>query len=156
MDLTPALLASLQKLQLFTDLSPTHIKRVFGVCKQESFDTGAELCKAGESSDRMFIIISGVVDILSPQGMKLVTEKAITTIGETCVLSGEQRAATVHVADYVTALVIPKRPLLQLMQDDASIAIRLYRNAMVLVRQKLIAADERLEEVLQGLSDDDA
>jgi hypothetical protein len=39
---------------------------------------------------------------------------------------------------------------MQVMQDDATLAIRLYRNAMVLVREKLMAADRRIERVLQG------
>lgn len=150
MELSPTLLSSLQKLQLFSDLSPTQIKRVFNVCKQETFEAEEILCRVGQDSDRMFIVVSGAVDILSAQGMQLGHEKAVTTIGETGLLSGETRAATVQVTDRAMALVLHKRPVLQLMQEDATLAIRLYRNAMVLVRQKLIAADERLERALQG------
>lgn len=150
MELTPLLQATLQKLRLFQDLSPTQIKRVFGTCRQESFDAGVELCRVGAESDRLFIVVAGAVEIRSAKGMLLAREKAVTTIGETGLLSGEVRAATAKVLEPVTALVIGRRPLLLLMQDDATLAIRLYRNAMVLVRQKLIAADERLERVLRG------
>jgi CRP-like cAMP-binding protein len=149
MDLNPGLLASLQKLRLFTDLSPTQVKRVFRVCKQEAYEPGETLCRVGGDSDRMFIIISGSVDILTAKNLPLALEMGVTTIGETGLLSGEPRAATVRVADTVSALVIHKRPLLQLMQDDSTMAIRFYRNTMILVREKLIAADERLEEALQ-------
>ena len=48
----------------------------------------------------------------------------------------------------MTSFAIGRRPLLQVMQNDAALAIRLYRNAMVLVREKLIAADLRLESIL--------
>jgi CRP-like cAMP-binding protein len=150
MDLTPALLASLQKLQLFVDLSPPQIKRMVSACRQESFEAGAVLCHAGRDSDRMFIIVSGSVDILSSSDTQLAHETAVTTIGETGLLSGETRAATVRVRAAASALVIHKRPLQQLMQDDSGLAIRLYRNAMVLVRKKLIAADQRLERVLRS------
>ena len=149
MNLTPGLLSSLQKLQLFTDLSPTQVKRMFGICKQEVFAADSVLCRAGDDSDLMYVIISGSVDILGTHDLQLAHEKAVTTIGETGLLSGECRAASVRASTDVSALVIRKRPLLQLMQDDSALAIRLYRNAMVLVRQKLIAADERLERVLR-------
>jgi CRP-like cAMP-binding protein len=97
----------------------------------------------------MFIVMSGAVDIRSAKGMVLAREQAVTTIGETGLLSGEVRSATVVVTEPVNALVIGRRPLLQVMQADAALAIRLYRNAMVLVREKLIAADERLEQALK-------
>ena len=150
MNLSPNLLSSLQKLRLFQDLSPTQIKRVFATCKQQTFEPGTILTKSGSESDRMFIVVSGAVDIRSAQDVLLACEKAVTTIGETGLLSGEVRSATVVVTEAVNALVIGRRPLLQVMQDDATLAIRLYRNAMVLVREKLIAADRRIERVLQG------
>jgi CRP-like cAMP-binding protein len=149
MNLSPNLLSSLQKLRLFQDLSPTQIKRVFATCKQETFEPGAILAKSGADSDRMFIAMSGAVDIRSARDLLLAREKAVTTIGETGLLSGEVRSATVVVTEAVNALV-GRRPLMQVMQDDATLAIRLYRNAMALVRGKLIAADQRIERMMQG------
>ncbi|MBT7863311.1 MAG: cyclic nucleotide-binding domain-containing protein [Gemmatimonadetes bacterium] len=148
MDLTPGLLSTLQKLHLFQELSPTQIKRLFTTCQQETFDPGEELCRVGKASDNMHIVLTGKVDILSAQGIVLATESAITTIGETGLLSGETRSATVIATEPVTSFAIGRRPLLQVMQNDAALAIRLYRNAMVLVREKLIAADLRLESIL--------
>ena len=150
MNLSPKLLSSLQKLRLFQDLSPTQIKRVFATCKQENFEPGAILAKSGADSDRMFIVMSGAVDIRSARDVLLAHEKAVTTIGETGLLSGEVRSATVVVTEAVNALVIGRRPLTQVMKEDATLAIRLYRNAMALVRGKLIAADQRIERLMQG------
>ncbi len=152
MDLTTGLLSTLQKLHLFQDLSPTQIKRLFSACRQEVFDVGKELCRIGSPSDNLYIVLTGKVDILSAQGIVLATESAVTTIGETGLLSGESRSATVIARDRTNTFVIGRRPLMQLMQDDSALAIRLYRNAMVLVRQKLIAADVRLEGALKELS----
>ena len=153
MELSPAMLATLQKLPLFQDLFPTHLKQLFRTCTQETFETGELLCRAGSVSDRMFILLSGRVGIRSPKGVALTSEKALTTIGETGLLTGERRAATVVAEEPVTALSIPRRPLIQLMQQDSTLAIHMYRNSMVIVRQKLIATDRRLEEVLQKQSE---
>lgn len=137
----------LQKLPVFQDLSPTQLTRVFHLCQQEEYGQGACLCKAGAKSDRMFVLLAGTVAVYTPRRVLLVRETAITTIGEAGLLTGEPRAASVWTETAVQALMIRRRPLLQLMQDDPSLATRLYRNVMILLRQKLVAADHRIEEL---------
>ena len=43
-------------------------------------------------------------------------------------------------------------PLLRIVQDDGGLAVRLYRNGMILVREKLMAVDRRLAEALARLA----
>ncbi|MEW6753325.1 MAG: cyclic nucleotide-binding domain-containing protein [Candidatus Latescibacterota bacterium] len=147
MALQSSLLSTLQKLDLFQDLSPSQLKVVFGLCQQEVYEEGQLLCKAGADSEKIFILLSGSVRVLTPRGALLVTEEAVTTVGEAGVLTGEKRAATVVADTVVTALSIARRPLTRLMQQDAGLAIRLYRNVLLMVRQKLIAADQRIEQM---------
>ena len=137
----------LQKLPVFQDLSPTQLKQLFGICLQENYEKGASLCKAGEKSDRMFVLLSGEVAIYTPGNVLLVREKAITTIGEAGLLTGEPRSASVSTESPVKALLIRRGSLSKLMQEDPALATRLYRNMMVMLRQKLIAADRRIEEL---------
>lgn len=81
-------IAALQKVPLFADLSPTQLKRVLIICKQQSYEPGTRLCAAGGESDRMFVLLSGSVAIQSESGSVLVHEEAITTVGEAGVLTG--------------------------------------------------------------------
>lgn len=150
MKLSPNLLYSLQRLRLFQGLKLTQIKRVFAFCTQSTFGPGMILTECGADGDRMFIVVRGAVDIRSAQNLLLAREKAVTTIGETGLLSGEVRSATVVVTEKVTAIVIEREALLKVMKSDITLAMSLYRNAMVLVREKLMAADRRIERLLQG------
>ena len=95
----------------------------------------------------MFVLLSGEVAIYTPGKVLLVREKAITTIGEAGLLTGEPRSASVSTETTVKALLIRKRALFELMQEDPALATRLYRNMMFMLRQKLIAADRRIEEL---------
>ena len=147
MALSSSLLGMLQKLPVFQDLSPTQLKQLFGICLQEIYEKGASLCKAGEKSDRLFVLLSGEVAIYTPGNVLLVREKAITTIGEAGLLTGEPRSASVSTESPVKALLIRRGSLSKLMQEDPALATRLYRNMMVMLRQKLIAADRRIEEL---------
>lgn len=148
MDQAPALLGTLQKLPLFQDLSPSQLKLLFKLCSQESYQRDEMLCRAGGDSDRMFILLAGTVEVRTEKGMALVQETAVTTIGEAGMLTGEQRSASVVAVAPVTALAIQRRPLMRLMQQDATMAIQLYRNVLLMVRQKLIAADRRIEQMV--------
>jgi CRP-like cAMP-binding protein len=150
MALSSSLLGLMQKLPVFQDLSPTQLKQLFGICLQENYEKGASLCKTGGESDRMFILLSGEVAIFTPGNVLLAREKAITTIGEAGLLTGEPRAASVATETEVKALLIRRRSFFKLMQEDSTLATRLYRNMMVMLRRKLIAADRRIEELSQG------
>ena len=148
MEATPNLLSSLKRLRLFHELAPNQIKRIFAACRQRTIEAGEVMCQAGQDSDRMFVVLAGTISISSPEGTELATEQGVTTTGETGVLSGEVRCATVRAVDEVTALELERRTLLRIMQDDGSLAVRLYRNAMMLVREKLMATNQRLEQAL--------
>lgn len=148
MDYTPALMGTLQKLPLFQDLSPSQLKLLFKLCSQESYPADEVLCRAGGDSDRMFILLAGSVEVRTDTGKTLVRETAVTTIGEAGMLTGEQRSASVVAVIPVTALAIQRRPLMRLMQQDANLAIQLYRNVLLEVRQKMIAVDRRIEEMV--------
>lgn len=148
MELSPSLLSSLQKLSLFKDFSPSQLKSLFRLCQQEIYVPGDVLCKAGAESDKMYILLSGEVRILTSRKAPLGEETAVTTIGEVGMLTGESRSASVVAESPVMTLAIGRRPLLLLMQQDFSLALRLFRNVLVMVRQKLINADQRIEEML--------
>jgi len=144
---SPSLLATLQKLPIFQDFSPTQLMKLFQICGQETYEKGTMLCKEGTESDQMHILLSGAVEVHIGRDMLVAREEAVTTIGEAGLLTGKPRAASVVTETPVQALVIDRRPLQQLMQQDPTLGLRLYRNGMVMLRQKLIAADHRIEEL---------
>jgi CRP-like cAMP-binding protein len=82
----------------------------------------------------------------------LVSESAITTVGEAGMLTGETRSATVVAETPLSAMGINRRAFFQLMQEDASLATRLYRNVMMSLRQKLVISNRRIGELLENQS----
>ncbi len=144
-----ALLAALQKVPLFGDLSPSQLQRLFGICQTKSYGKGASLCRAGAASEEMFVLLSGTIMIRSESDTPLMSQSAITTIGESGMLTGEPRSATVVAESDLSVLAIDRRSFLQLMQEDPSLATRFYRNVMTILRQKLIASNRRIDQLLQ-------
>ena len=144
-----AVLLALQKVPLFADLSPSQLKQLLGICQQENLEQGTALCRVGAESDRMFVLLSGRVEIRSERDVSLVKESAITTVGEAGMLTGERRSATVIADTAVSVLTISRRALFQLMHEDPTMSTRFYRNVMMTLRQKLIASNKRICELLQ-------
>ena len=129
-----ALLAALQKVPLFSDLSPSQMQRLFGICQKKSYTKSAALCRAGAASEEMFVLLSGSVVIRSENDTPLMNQSAITTIGESGMLTGEPRSATVVADSALSVLAIDRRSFLQLMQEDPTLATRFYRNVMTILR----------------------
>jgi len=147
-----ALLAIVQKLPLFRDCTPAHVREVMHICVSHPFKPGEILCKSGDKSENMFVILTGSVEICTAEGMPLLVEEAVTTIGEAGLLTGENRSATVVAKTALTTLSMNRRRLLPLMAHDHELSKYLYRNVMFMVRKKLIAANNRISELLQAQS----
>jgi len=98
----------------------------------------------------MFVLLSGSVEIRSETDTPLMSQSAITTIGESGMLTGEPRSATVVAEGALSVLVIDRHPFMQLMQEDPSLATRFYRNVMTILRQKLISSNRRIDQLLQN------
>lgn len=144
-----SLLSIVQKLALFRDCTPAQVRDVLQICVSHPFKEGEVICKAGDKSENMFVILTGSVEIRTAEGVALLTEDAVTTIGEAGLLTGEARSATVAAKTAVTTLSINRRRLLPLMSHDAELSKYLYRNVLYMVRGKLVASNRRISELLQ-------
>ena len=143
-----SMLVIFQKLSLFRDCTPAQVREVMQICSSRAFKPDEELCKANAESDGMFIVLTGTVEICTAGGLALLEQQAVTTIGESGLLTGEPRSATVMAKTKVTTLWMHKRRVQQLMKTDPHLSTLLYRNVMSMVREKLVASNKRIAELL--------
>jgi len=93
----------------------------------------------------MFVVLKGTVSVGTAHGSTLMTEEAITTIGETGALTGEPRSVSVKAVTDCNVLEINRISLAELLREDASLASRVYRNVMMSLRKKLVTANEKID-----------
>ena len=120
------------------------------ICDSRIFEPGEKLCRSEETSDAMFILLAGTVEIRNSNDLTLLEQHAVTTIGEAGMLTGEPRSATVVAKTKVTTLGMYIWSLKPLMNSDLKFSSLLYRNVMCMVREKLITSNERIAELLNG------
>ena len=145
----------LQKLFIFRDCRAVHIREVLKICSSRTFKAGELLCKQGEKSEEMFIILSGCVQIDAADGSPLLSETAVTIMGEAGMLTGERRLATVTAQTDVKTLAIGRSTLMPKFGEDPVLASLIYRNVLFMERSKLIASNQRIAQLLQDVADAD-
>ena len=145
-----SMFAIFQKLSLFRDFDSSQIWEVMHICDSRIFEPGESLCRSDETSDAIFILLAGTVEIRTSNDLILLEQHAVTTIGEAGMLTGETRSATVVAKTEVSTLCMHRRRLEPLMNSDLEFSTLLYRNVMCIVREKLVASNERITELLNS------
>lgn len=117
----------LKQVPLLSSLDSKQLKLLAFTC--EVFDYAAQdyLFREGETSDCVYVILEGVVEIIgSDQDGKevlLATSSENNLIGEMAVLSGASRTASVKAQGAVTALKIANDRFLELITTNSQVAL---------------------------------
>lgn len=117
----------LKQVPLLSSLDSKQLKLLAFTCEVFNYAAQDYLFHEGETSDCVYVILDGVVEIIGSdrdrQEALLATASANSLIGEMAVLSGASRTATVKARDAVTALKIPNDRFLELITNNAQVAL---------------------------------
>ena len=111
------------------------------------FRTGDVLFREGEQGEQMYVIQSGLVQILKRVGAD---ERPLATLGrgeflgEMAILNGKPRTATAVVLEDAHCLVIDAATLEQMISTNTEIALRLVKK----LARRLDSADEMIQILL--------
>jgi CRP-like cAMP-binding protein len=110
----------LKKAPLFSDCSRRELNEIAMIADEVDFPAGTALMTEGETGKEFVVVVDGAVEIR--RGGKLVPLKGDATFfGETALLTGTPRNATVTTTTTVRALVITARAFGRLLTDSPGI-----------------------------------
>ena len=124
------------RVPLLRGLSVGQLHRIMQAGEIQKREAGAVLCKEGDQSTDMLILLSGQLVVRSKQ-VELSAVKSSDVIGEMSLITGLPRSATIEVVEDATLLVIHKERFDTLMQENTDLAARIYRNMLVSLCAKL-------------------
>jgi CRP-like cAMP-binding protein len=108
-----------------------------------SYEKGRHLCKDGDKSREIYVLMSGELSIKS-EDVELAHLKGVDIVGEMGVITGEPRCADIEaVSDTTTIMVIPKIALDKLMKTDLELGLIIHRNMLTSLCQKLRGSNVR-------------
>ena len=133
------------KIPFMSDLSAGQIDRVLEAGRMISIDGGQVVCKAGDNSNSLWILLAGKLVVLQGE-ILLTTIESVEIVGEMGLITGLSRSATISAKQDVVLLEIQKLRLDKLMKDDIDLERKLYRNMLRSLCEKLRSTSTQLAE----------
>lgn len=140
------LIQVLRKIPIFMGLSPSQVRKILGLCAHRHYDSGSVVCQANSPSDEMYILLTGEVAIITPEGLKVATILPVTTVGEMGVITGQPRVATVEVTKPSAILQMHKGQFDAALRDDKDMQARVFRAIIDVLAGKLSNDNIRLRD----------
>lgn len=127
----------LVKIPIFRGLKPNQLIKIIKICSMQTFSKDEILFYAGEESYKMFILISGELQVNLKDGKEFSQIKPLGIVGEMGVFSGERRSATVVSAEKSVVLTIHKTDLFTIFYKNPDMVLCILQNVIRDVSQKI-------------------
>ncbi len=136
---------ALQKIELFSKLSNLELARLLGKLNKERYTPGETLFNQGDPGDRMYIIISGRIELYAAseggERRLLAVLGEGDVLGEMALLTGETRSAAAVAAQPTELYSIDSPTLDQLLTDHPAISSYFIHQ----LSQRLVSTNNRLQ-----------
>ena len=124
--------AALERCTLFEGIERSELPGIAMQMRPHSFEPGAELCRAGEPGEEMFVIVDGIVQVFS-EGSAGESPRAVAkqrrgeVVGATALYTGEPHSTTVVASAPTAVLALEREGFEGLLRDHPSIPVNLSR-----------------------------
>ena len=112
---------ALSQVPLFSGLGRRQLRSLARIAEQVQVKPGAAVVYRTHPGEAVFVILSGTAVVRRPDGGERVLGEG-DHFGEIAVIDGRPRSAAVHAQTELVVMVIGRRPFLQLMEDEPSVA----------------------------------
>lgn len=133
-----ALIEAIRKIPILNALSPSQARQVLSICTRKSYQPGEIVCTSTTSSEEMYVLISGELEVVLPEGIRVTTLTPVSTVGEMGVITKQPRSATIRATQQSQLLVIPRTRFDYLLREDAEMQARVYRNIVDILSARLL------------------
>jgi len=140
------LLSFLKKIPLFSDLPMVTLRKVLSICSKVALDEGQILCKKGDESNAMYILLSGKLAVKVGNSAPVAMIEPVNSIGEMGVFTGEPRTATVQAVQKSALLVLKKTELNLLIKRDTEFGVKIMSKVIQILSERIAADNQRMQE----------
>ncbi|OQY30181.1 MAG: hypothetical protein B6244_01045 [Candidatus Cloacimonetes bacterium 4572_55] len=125
----------LKTASVFDGMNSEQLKLISGITTEEDLNPREDLFRQGELGDKMYIIISGEIEILaqsSKREHRIAVLGKSQPVGEFAVLDDEARSAGARAVQNVKVLSVEKEELKELIREFPELAFEFFK---VLIRK---------------------
>ena len=138
---------ALRKVPMFAKLEPSKLRLLAFTSQLLTFEDGEILFNQGDPSDSTYVLLEGDMEVLVGSGEDVEVAGVLginELVGEMGVLANAPRSATIRARGQVVALRIEADLFLELLAENASIALHVMRTLSI-----KLARSHRQYEALQ-------
>ncbi len=150
------ILDHLKTIPIFDQLEHAEIEKLYGICTFKEHEADDVLCRFGEPSNDLFILLDGRLVARTKTGVDVAYISPIGVVGEMGVLTDQPRSADVVVFENAMGFEITKKNLIQLFVANGDICRKILLNVVKILSSKLYDANIEVEKLRADTTRPDA
>ncbi|HEY3321353.1 MAG TPA: cyclic nucleotide-binding domain-containing protein [Planctomycetota bacterium] len=148
--------SALNEIPVFEKLDRVQIDELNEWLTRKEFSPGALIIKDGDATDGIYVLAKGTVEVVKGAGFELVVLAELespSVVGETGLLSGQQRSASIRAKTPVIAGFLPGELFEKKLSEDNITALRIALNLGRITAARLRVATKSLAELTEATRD---
>jgi len=137
----------IQKIPIFNGITLNQFKQILRICSKKSYPEDTVVIQSGSESERIFILIKGILKVVFTDGKELSRISPVETVGEMGLFTAEKRSASVVTAEESILLSIHKKELMNLFRKESDVGIQILTNVISDMSNKLKKSNTTIEEL---------
>ena len=139
----------LARVPLFEEMNEIELEEVGRIMTAEKFNESETVFEEGDVGDKMYVIVSGAIDIIKTSGKGpgqiLVTLHGGDFFGEMSLIEDAPRSAGAVASEETLLLSINKKDLSLLLESAPAIAAKVYKFFVITLNQRLRETNEKIK-----------
>ena len=130
---------------LLAGLPPEHLKELSELAIERRYAAGHKIIASGEKASSLYFLLSGMVSVKLPSGVRLATLVQGMQFGEMALIEGRRRHADVWADTPVVCLELPIDEFERFCERHPASGERFSRNLALILAKRLIQANTKVE-----------
>lgn len=139
----------LEKVPVFKGLNVHQFGKILNLCNKRIVEKNTVICRIDEDSHEMFILLKGILSVVTADGKVISKIPAIGIVGEMGIFTDDKRSATVLADTGSIILALKKNDLMELFRDDIVMATTILMNVIKDLSNKLKTNNIIINELRQ-------
>src|SRR3989339_959774 len=140
------LVEAIRKVEIFSDIDNEQAQYLLSLCSKVTVGQNDFLCRKGDETERMFILIKGEMIVKLNNSTVISTIRPVNPIGEIGVFTGESRTADVVATEESLLITIKKSDIDSIIENAPELGIKIMRRVIKTLSGRLIEDNRRIRE----------
>ena len=138
----------LGRIPIFLGVSNSTLRKILSYCSKLELDEGEVLCREGEVSDELYILIMGKLIVQLNESKSIATIEPGQSVGEMGVFTGKERCATVIAGEKSRLLCLKKTHLDTIVRQEYESGLKILSNVIKILSEFIHGDNTRMKEYI--------